>query len=94
MPESSLFTSGVVFSQECSSVKHSNKSSDLNAAGNEEAFSKGGHVVLALGTSLLFCKKKQAWAGAFRVYTGHDSAGLTGGDRETWFLPLLQSWAS
>lgn len=55
--------------------------SGLSLAGNEEA-RKGGHTVFALKL-LTFYKERQAWAGAFRVYTGTDKEAC----RST---PLLQ----
>ena len=48
----------------------------------------------AMWSLLLFCKKKQAWAGAFRVYTGHDKCWTTGGDRETCLCLCSKAWAS
>ena len=92
MLESSLFTSGEGFVFHRSGLWNTHKSSDLSAAGNEED-SKGGHVVLAL-KHLLFFKKKQAWAGAFRVYIGPDKHQTTGRDRETRLCLCSKVWAS
>ena len=92
MPESSLFTSGEGFVFHRNVLWNTHKSSDLSAAGNEEA-GKGGHAVLAL-KHLLFCKKKQAWAGAFRVYTVHDKYWTTGRDKETCLCLCSKALAS
>lgn len=56
--------------------------SGLGLASNEEA-SKGCPTVLALKL-LTLCKERQAWAEAFRVYTGTDKEACRS-------RPLLQN---